>query len=303
MSTYQSYLTDQTASLVGSLHLGLLLAACGPAVYKPEPAAVSDLGPVAQARELVQKRMADSFPYTAEQLAAARDCRFYAAPNAVFALVEDGKRVADWHVHLRMGNLVLRIVKQGAPSGFSFALRGLNPDEEYDKAGTQYIQLFGQRKLPYFSCTFTAGDNGRDTQGDTHQAVLALAALQRQAAAELTPEEQLAGQEQGFEAAAQSYRASAAKPAVPEAARRLGGEAAQAADSQDYDDAVDLYEQALELAPWWPQAHYQRGLALSAIDDYAEAAAEMQRYLLLTPNGPEAAAAQAKAGEWGRKLQ
>jgi tetratricopeptide (TPR) repeat protein len=194
---------------------------------------------------------------------------------------------------------VIRIVKQGAPSSFSFALRGLTPDEEYDSAGTQYIQLFGARKLPYFTCTYAAGADRQDT----HLAVLTLAALQRQAATELTPDEQLTEQEQRFETAAQGYSAAAVKPAVPEAARRLGGEAAEAADSQDYDDAVDLYAQALELAPWWPQAHYQRGLALSAINDYAEAVAEMQRYLLLAANGPEAAAAQAKANEWSRKLQ
>jgi tetratricopeptide (TPR) repeat protein len=276
--------------------LGLLLTACSTTVYKPESAAVSDLG-AAQARELVQKQMADSFPFTDAQLAAAHNCRFYAAPNTVFALVEDGKRVADWHVRLRGGNLVLRIVKQGAPSNFSFALRGLNPDEEYE-GDTQYIRLFGVRKLPYFSCSFASGQSQ-----DMRHAVLALAALQREAQTQPTPEEQLAEQEQRFETAAQNYGASDIKPGLPEDARRLGEQAAQDMDSQDYDDAVDLYEQALEVAPWWPEFHYQRGLALAAVNDYAEAVAEMQRYLLLDASGSEAAAAQAKAGEWGRKAQ
>jgi tetratricopeptide (TPR) repeat protein len=279
--------------------LGLLLAGCAAAVYKPEPGAVSDLG-AAQARELVQKQMANSFPFTDAQLSAARNCRFYAAANAVFPLVEDGKRVADWHVHLRLGNLVVRVVKQGAPSNFNFALRGLNPNAQYDSGSDmQYIQLFGVRKLPYFSCNFGSGMDGQEG----HRAVIALAALQREAQGQLTPEEQLAEQEQRFESAAQSYGASAAKAAVPEDARRLGGQAAQAMDSQDYDDAIDLYDQALAIAPWWPQAHYQFGLALAAADDYAQAVTEMQRYLLLTPNGPDAAEAQAKAGEWSRKQQ
>src|ERR1700726_2374332 len=47
------------------------------------------------------------------------------------------------------------------------------------------------------------------------------------------------------------------------------------------------YAKALEIAPWWPEGHFNRALVFSNIRDFAGAVDEMQRYLALVPDAPD----------------
>lgn len=105
-------------------------------------------------------------------------------------------------------------------------------------------------------------------------------------------------QEAAFESAAQGYRSASVKPQLPEDAVRYKVKAESAVRQKHFDEAVDLYEQVLAIAPWWPQGHYNRGLILGEIGDYTEAVVELKRYLKLEPEAPNARAVQLKIYEW-----
>lgn len=104
-----------------------------------------------------------------------------------------------------------------------------------------------------------------------------------------------------FAAAAQQYQAAAVKPALPEEARRFAIQAQGAIRDNDFTAAADYFQKALDVAPWWPEGHYQRSILLSGVDDYDGAIVEMKRYLMLAPNAANARAAQDKIYDWERK--
>jgi len=105
-----------------------------------------------------------------------------------------------------------------------------------------------------------------------------------------------------FQEALSQYPASVARPSVPESARRFEVQAEAAVSDTDFGAAADLYEQALEIVPWWPADHFNLALVLGELDDAPEAIVEMKRYLALAPNAPNARAAQDKIYDWQRKL-
>jgi len=105
-------------------------------------------------------------------------------------------------------------------------------------------------------------------------------------------------QEAAFERVAQSYRTASVKPLLPEEAVRYKVKAEAAVRQKRFDDAVDLYGQALSIALWWPQGHYNRGLILGEIGDHEEAVVELKRYLKLEPDAANARAVQLKIYEW-----
>lgn len=104
-----------------------------------------------------------------------------------------------------------------------------------------------------------------------------------------------------FDATAQAYRDATTKPALPEAARRFKVQAEGAINDKDFNAAADYYEQALSVAPWWPQGHFNRALVLSETGEFQDAIVEMKRYLALVPDAPDARAAQDKIYDWERK--
>lgn len=101
-----------------------------------------------------------------------------------------------------------------------------------------------------------------------------------------------------FAAAAEQYRALAAKPALPEAARRFRVQAEFALDQKRYGDAAALYGEGLRVAPWWAQGRFNRALVLAEIGRHNEAIAEMRRYLVLEPGAPDVRLAQDRIYQW-----
>lgn len=101
-----------------------------------------------------------------------------------------------------------------------------------------------------------------------------------------------------FQEIATQYRSTNPKPLIPEAARKFKVQAEFAVQEKRLDQAVELYGKALEIAPWMPEGHYNLALVLGEKKKYRDALREMNRYLLLAPNAPEARAAQDKIYQW-----
>lgn len=93
------------------------------------------------------------------------------------------------------------------------------------------------------------------------------------------------------------------QPPFPEEARRFGVQASIVAKAQQYDKAIELYEKALDVAPWWAEGHFNRALILADQNLFPWAIAGMKRYLDLAPNAPDARAAQDKIYEWELKVK
>ena len=130
----------------------------------------------------------------------------------------------------------------------------------------------------------------------TRQAVQALLLL-RMAAANTG----VGAEQRRFDKAADAYRAATPKPRPSAEIRELYHEARAAADDKDFVAAEVLYARAIAIAPWWPEGHYGRGLALGEIGAYRDASAEMQRYLVLAPDAPDADTVRLMIDEWRQK--
>jgi len=101
-----------------------------------------------------------------------------------------------------------------------------------------------------------------------------------------------------IKALARLHRTAQDKMALPEEARKFGVQAASLVEKQRYDEAVVMYGQALDVAPWWAEGHFNRSLVEASQSRYSEAAASMKLFLLLAPQSPDARAAQDKLYEW-----
>lgn len=142
---------------------------------------------------------------------------------------------------------------------------------------------------------FTGGGAG----GNARARRLADALLILKAAASLEAVEQEQAQ---FDDVVRDYRAADPKPPVTEDMRRYEIQAEAAVRARQFEQAADLYDTVLQGAPWWPQGHFNRALILESLDEYDLAAEEMQRYLKLVPDAPNARAAQDKIYEWEMKV-
>lgn len=135
--------------------------------------------------------------------------------------------------------------------------------------------------------------------GNTRAQRLADALLTLKAAA---APEALALEQQRFDAIVRQYREADPKPGVTEDMRRYEVQAEAAIQGKQFEQAAELYDKALEIAPWWPQAHFNRALLLESLEQYGLAVDEMQRYLALAPDAPNARAAQDKIYQWELKV-
>lgn len=102
---------------------------------------------------------------------------------------------------------------------------------------------------------------------------------------------------------AEAVRKLPNKPELPEDARRYGVQANTAAERKSYDEAVALFTQSLEEAPWWAEGHFNRALLLANQNRYQEAVTSMKQFLMLAPNAPDARASQDKIYEWELKAK
>jgi len=87
-------------------------------------------------------------------------------------------------------------------------------------------------------------------------------------------------------------------PPIPEEARRhfVRGTALfkDAKSPDDFKQVTVEFQQAVRLAPWWPDARYNIALALEAAGDYASAISNIKLYLLFKLPDADARAAQDK---------
>lgn len=102
-----------------------------------------------------------------------------------------------------------------------------------------------------------------------------------------------------FKKAADAYLVLKQKPALPDEVQTYAIQAETAVKQKNLETAARLYEQALQIAPWWPQGRFNHALVLGAIGCPDAASVEMGRYLYLWPDAPNAAAARRKIAEWG----
>lgn len=109
----------------------------------------------------------------------------------------------------------------------------------------------------------------------------------------VSPEQQAA-----FEQVVRNYHEASVKPVLPEEAVKFKVQAELAVQQKRFDEAVDLFEQALLVAPWWPAGHYNRGLILGELKDYQDGIRELQNYLRLEPDAANARAVQLKVYQW-----
>lgn len=101
-----------------------------------------------------------------------------------------------------------------------------------------------------------------------------------------------------FQEVVAKYLAANPKPTLPEEARKFKVQAEFALQEKQFDKAVELFGKALDIAPWWPEGHFNRALILGETKKYWDAMREMKRYLLLVPDAPNARAAQDKIYQW-----
>lgn len=101
-----------------------------------------------------------------------------------------------------------------------------------------------------------------------------------------------------FRKVVSDYHTANRKPELSEEARKYRIQAELAVKDKRFDDAADRYSQALLIAPWWPEGHFNRALIFGELKRYGEAITEMNRYLQLTPAAPDARAARDKIYEW-----
>ena len=101
-----------------------------------------------------------------------------------------------------------------------------------------------------------------------------------------------------FAETAAAYRAAFPKPQITEEVRRLKLQAEVMIDGRRFIDAARLYNEALNLAPWWPDGRFNRALLLGELKRYSEAITEMNRFLQLEENAPEARSARDKIYQW-----
>jgi tetratricopeptide (TPR) repeat protein len=106
---------------------------------------------------------------------------------------------------------------------------------------------------------------------------------------------------QTFSAAAQAWRENPVKPPLGPEADRHRILAENAIKEKNLDDAVEHFENALEIQPMWPAGWFNLALIYAEQNDYADACDRMQHYLELVPDAPDAKDAREQIVIWEDK--
>lgn len=95
------------------------------------------------------------------------------------------------------------------------------------------------------------------------------------------------------------YKQLPLKPDVPLPAYAFSRLAEADVRVRNPNGAVQHYFQAIQAAPWWPEAYFNLAIAMRANNMYAkETIPVMRKYLELAPDGQYASAAQRKIDDW-----
>ena len=105
-----------------------------------------------------------------------------------------------------------------------------------------------------------------------------------------------------FQKTANAWRASGAKMALPEEARRHKVLAENAVQEKNFEKAINEYEAGLAIYPTWPDGQYNLALLCGETGNYDEAVQHMEEYLVLAPDAPDALAAKDKIIIWQDKI-
>lgn len=105
------------------------------------------------------------------------------------------------------------------------------------------------------------------------------------------------------EASRQWREAPVSRPTPPEELTKHRVLAEQAIKDNDLVKALLHYEQGLEIFPTWPEGWFNAALLYEGVREYEAAANRIRRYLILTPDAPDAAAAKEKLIIWEDKAR
>jgi len=102
-----------------------------------------------------------------------------------------------------------------------------------------------------------------------------------------------------FESKVAEYRALSVKPPVSEEQRKYIVRANAMSKRKEYDKAIDMYREALDVDPVaYPPAYFNMALLSAQMRRYNRAVSYMKQYLMLEPDAKDARSAQDKIYEW-----
>ena len=102
-----------------------------------------------------------------------------------------------------------------------------------------------------------------------------------------------------FESKVAEYRTLSVKPQVSEEQRKYVVRANAMSKRKEYDKAIDMYKEALEVDPVaYPGAYFNMALLSAQMLRYNQAVSYMKQYLMLEPEAKDARSAQDKIYEW-----
>jgi hypothetical protein len=107
----------------------------------------------------------------------------------------------------------------------------------------------------------------------------------------------------GFQEEARAWRALPVKPGLPEGVRRSQLLAEDAIKNKNFEEAVDYYEQGLNVSPLWPEGQFNAALLYGEMGIYGQAVIHMKRYLELKPDAPDTQAARDQIVIWQAKTR
>jgi tetratricopeptide (TPR) repeat protein len=189
----------------------------------------------------------------------------------------------------------------------------VNARDFYDRIPLHWAADGGNKETVELLISKGADVNARDKEGHTpldiakargHTSIVSLLQNNREIV-NLTAvtEPSSPAAEEAFREIARNYRAATVRPALPEEARKFWVQAEYAVNKMDFDGAVERYKEALEVAPWWPEGHFNRAMILGELSRYRDAIREMKKYLTLVPEASNARAAQDKIYQWEGELK
>lgn len=93
------------------------------------------------------------------------------------------------------------------------------------------------------------------------------------------------------------------KPAVPEYVRKLTVQATSFMEEKNYNQAIEYYQRALTVCPYYPLARFNLAMLHATMRDFRSAIQQMNAYMRFAPDAPDIRAAQDKIYEWELRVK